>query len=113
MVYDTTTARSRTVSQKDTINRTSSDTAFYGMQTLRIKNKEVLVFYDSGSNGHLIESQTAELLDLDVLSCETVSIGGLGRKGTWTNYGKYTIILGLDAFGECHELDMQGIQDHH
>jgi hypothetical protein len=68
VVYDTTTGRSRTVSQKDTINRTSSDTAFYAMQTLRIKNEEVLVFYDSGSNGHLIEGQTAELLDLDILS---------------------------------------------
>ena len=110
VVYDTTTGRSRTVSQKDTINRTSSDTAFYAMQTLRIKNEEVLVFYDSGSNGHLIEGQTAELLDLDILSCETVPIGGLGGKVTWTNYGKYTIILGPDAFGECHELDMQGIK---
>ena len=44
VVYDTTTGRSRTVSQKDTINRTSSDTAFYSMQTLHIKNEEVLVF---------------------------------------------------------------------
>ena len=42
--------------------------------------EEVLVFYDSGSNGHLIEGQTAELLDLDVLSCETVPIGFIFRK---------------------------------
>ena len=49
---------------------------------LCIKNEEVLVFYDSSSNGHLIEGQTAELLDLDVLSCETVPIGGLGGKVT-------------------------------
>ena len=82
VVYDTTTGRSRTVSQKDIINRTSSDTAFYAMQTLHIKNEEVLIFYDSSSNGHLIEGQTAELLDLDVLSCETVPIGGLGGKVT-------------------------------
>ena len=70
----------------------------------------MLVFYDSSSNGHLIEGQTAELLDPDVLSCETMPIGGLGGKVTWTNYGKYTIILGPDAFGKCHELDMQGIK---
>ena len=110
VIYDMTTGRSRTVSQKDTINRTSSDTAFYAMQTLRIKNEEVLVFYDSGSNGHLIEGQTAELLDLDVLSRESVPIGRLGGKVSWANYGKYTIILGPDAYGECHELDMQGIK---
>ena len=110
VVYDTTTGRSQTLSQKDTINRTSSDTAFYAMQTLRIKNEEVLVFYDSGSNGHLIEGQTAELLDLDVLSRKTVPISSLGGKVSWADYGKYTIILGPDAFGECHELDMQGIK---
>ena len=110
VVYDTTTGRSRTVSQKDTINRTSNETAFYAMQTLRIKNEEVLVFFDSGSNGHLIEGQTAELLDLDILSRETVPIGGLGGKVCWADYGKYTVILGPDAFGECHELDMQGIK---
>ena len=110
VVYDTTTGRSRTVSQKDTINRTSNETAFYAMQTLRIKNEEVLVFYDSGNNGHLIEGQTAELLDLDILSRETVPIGGLGGKVCWADYGKYTVILGPDAFGECHELDMQGIK---
>ena len=46
------------------------------MQTLWIKNQEVLVFYYSGSNGHLIEGQTAELLNLDVLSCKSVPIGG-------------------------------------
>ena len=102
--------RSRTVSQKDMINRTSNKTAFYAMQTLWIKNEEVLVFYDSGSNGHLIEGQTAELLDLDILSRETVPIGGLGGKVCWADYGKYTVILGPDAFGECHELDMQGIK---
>ena len=34
----------------------------------------------------------------------------MGGKVTWTDYGKYTIILGPDAFGECHELDMQGIK---
>ena len=28
----------------------------------------------------------------------------------WADYGKYTVILGPDAFGECHELDMQGIK---
>ena len=68
------------------------------MQTLRIKNEEVLVFYDSGSNGHLIEGQTAKLLNLDVLSRESVPIGGLGGKVSWADYGKYTIILGPDAY---------------
>ena len=76
VVYDTTTGRSHTVSQKDTINHTSSVTAFYNRQNLRIKNEEVLIFYDSGGNRHLIEGQTAELLDLDVLSQETITIGG-------------------------------------
>jgi hypothetical protein len=109
-VYDTSTGKPRTVTAKDTINRTSTDTAFYAMQTLRIRNQDVLVFYDSGSNGHLVDGATAESLKLDVLNTENVPVGGLGDKITWSNYGMYSIILGPDIDGECHELELQGLQ---
>jgi hypothetical protein len=109
-IYDTSTGKPRTVTAKDTINRTSTDTAFYAMQTLRIRNQDVLVFYDSGSNGHLVDGATAESLKLDVLNTENVPVGGLGDKITWSNYGMYSIILGPDIDGECHELELQGLQ---
>jgi hypothetical protein len=109
-IYDTSTGKPRTVTAKDTINRTSTDTAFYAMQTLRIRNQDVLVLYDSGSNGHLVDGATAESLKLDVLNTENVPVGGLGDKITWSNYGMYSIILGPDIDGECHELELQGLQ---
>jgi hypothetical protein len=109
-IYDTSTGKPRTVTAKDTIIRTSTDTAFYAMQTLRIRNQDVLVFYDSGSNGHLVDGATAESLKLDVLNTENVPVGGLGGKITWSNYGMYSIIFGPDIDGECHELELQGLQ---
>ena len=109
IVYDTTTGQSRSITQKDTINKTSAETAFYAMQTLRIKNQEVLVFYDSGSNGHLVDGQMAENLDLDILTEENVPVGGIGGKVTWSEYGMYSLTLGPDVNGECHELELQGM----
>ena len=109
IVYDTTTGESRSITQHDTIIKTSSDTAFYTMQTLRIKDQDALVLYDSGSNGHLINGQLAEKLKLNVVTCEIVPVGGLGGKVTWSDYGKYSITLGPDINGECHELEMQGL----
>ena len=109
IVYDTITGQSRSITQKDTINKTSAETAFYAMQTLRIKNQEVLVFYDSGSNGHLVDGQMAENLDLDILTEENVPVGGIGGKVTWSEYGMYSLTLGPDVNGECHELELQGM----
>jgi hypothetical protein len=109
VVYDTTTGEPRSITQHDTINKTSPDTAFYTMQTLRIKDQDALVLYDSGSNGHLINGHLAEKLKLNVVTCETVPVGGLGGKVTWSEYGKYSITFGPDMNGECHELEMQGM----
>ena len=55
MVYDTTTGDPRPLTTKDHVNRTSMEVAFYAMQTVRIRNQDILMFYDSGSNSHLIE----------------------------------------------------------
>ena len=109
MVYDTSTGEPRPISRNDHINKTSAESAFYAMQTLRIKDQDVLVFYDSGSNAHLIEGSLAERLRLDILLSENVPVGALGGKVMWSEYGKYTITLGPDHEGECHELEMQGI----
>ena len=50
MVYDTITGDPRPLTHKDHVNRTSMEVAFYAMQTVRIRNQDVLMFYDSGSN---------------------------------------------------------------
>jgi competence transcription factor ComK len=109
MVYDTTTGDSRPLTHKDHVNRASPETAYYAMQTVRIRNQDVLMFYDSGSNGHLIEGVLAEQLRLDVLTSDSVPVGSLGGKAMWSEFGMYTVTLGPDMNGECHELEMQGI----
>jgi hypothetical protein len=48
------------------------------MQTLAIGGEEVLTFYDSGSNGNLIEGALAEDLNFDVLDSRCVPVGVLG-----------------------------------
>ena len=53
MMYDTITGDPRSLTHKDYVNRTSMEVAFYAMQTVRIWNQDVLMFYDSGSNAHL------------------------------------------------------------
>ena len=110
VVYDTSTGMSRMISNKDTIVKQSQEVAFYTMQTIRIKNKDVLMFFDSGSNGHLIDGELAELLKLDVVTDEMVPIGGVGGKTIWSDYGMYSLTIGPDIYGECHELDVQGLQ---
>jgi len=109
VVFDTVTGDARPLTRKDVVKRPSEETAFYTMQTVRIKNEEVIVFYDSGSNGHLIEGELAERLQLDVVASESVPIGALGGKALWSEYGEYSVTLGPDIHGECHELEMQGI----
>jgi len=109
VVYDTTTGSSRPITRKDVIKRSSEETAFYTMQTVRIRNEEVIIFYDSGSNGHLIEGELAEKLQLDVVAGESVPIGALGGKALWSEYGEYSLTLGPDIHGDCHELALQGI----
>ena len=109
MVYNTITGDPRPLTHKDHVNRTSMEVAFYAMQTVRIRNQDVLMFYDSGSNAHLIEGTLAEQLRLDVLASECVPVGALGGKTSWSEFGAYTVTLGPDMNGECHELEMQGI----
>jgi hypothetical protein len=110
VVYDTATGQARPILQKDNIIRTSSEVAYYAMQTIRIKDHDVLVFFDSGSNGHLIEGELAEELQLEVVTDTMVPIGGLGGKTVWSDYGLYTVTLGPDTNGDLHELDIQGIR---
>lgn len=69
----------------------------------------MLVFYDSGSDGHLIQGQLAERLGLDVLSREPVSIWGIGHVKGSTEYGSYLLTLGPSCEGELLELEVQGM----
>ena len=62
--YDTTTGSTRRISQADMIVRPSKEDAFYVMQWLKIGGEDVLTFYDSGANTHLVEGELAEKVGL-------------------------------------------------
>ncbi len=71
----------------------SKEQAFYIMQTLVLGGAEVLTFYDSGSNGNLIDGALAEDLGFDVLDNRCVPVGVLGGGTVWTSYGLYSCLV--------------------
>ena len=109
-VFDTITGASRVLDKKTVLNAPSQDAAFYVMQTIRMGDEEVILFFDSGANGNLIEGELAEKLDLDVVSNNSVVIGSLGGGQVWAEYGQYALTLGPDMNGGYHQLELQGIQ---
>ena len=107
--YDTTTGSTRRISQADMIVRPSKEDAFYVMQWLKIGGEDVLTFYDSGANTHLVEGELEEKVGFTVLSDRCVSVGTVGGGEVWSDYSQYACILGPDYEGVSHELECQGI----
>lgn len=93
----------------DTVIRPAREEAFYVMQTLNLGGEDVLAFYDSGSNTHLVEGDLAERVGFTVLSNNCVPIGVVGGGSIWSEYGQYSCILGPDKDGVFHELECQGL----
>ena len=108
--YDTETGSTRPIGPGDPVIRSSREDSFYVMQTLRLGSEEVLTFYDSGANTHLIEGECAEELGLTVLSDKSVQIGTVGGGSLWSEYGQYAAVLGPDIHGQSHELECQGVE---
>jgi len=109
-VYNTTTGNPRPIGCNDTVVEQSEESAVYTMQTVRIDDEEVTILFDSGSNTHLIEGELAKRLKLDVTTSSGTSIKALGGKASWSEYGEYSLTLGPDANGLCHQLKMRGVQ---
>ena len=107
-IIDTQTGESVTVDEDNIIKESAHD-AFYIMQTLNMRGRDVLAFFDRGANQHLIEGQLAEDISLKVVSDRPVSVGVLGGGGVWTQYGMYSVCLGPTEEGHYYEITAQGI----
>ena len=107
--YDTGTGSMRRVAKDDVVVKPVREEAFYVMQTLNIGGENILAFYDSGSNTHLVEGEFAERVGFTVLSDKCVPIGVVGGGEIWSEYGQYSCILGPDTKGVFHELECQGL----
>ena len=108
--FDTRDGSSRTVSQRDPIILPSKEESFFIMQQLRIGGENVLTFFDSGANVHLVEGSLAERVRFKVLDDKCISIGMVGGGRIWTEYGQYTCILGPDANQQYHQIECQGLE---
>ena len=108
--YDTRDGSSRQISQNDPIIMPSKEESFFIMQQLRIGGEDVLTFFDSGANVHLVEGSLAEKVGFTVLDDRCVSIGVVGGGRIWTEYGQYACVLGPDANHVYHQIECQGLE---
>ena len=107
--YDTRDGTTRQIQPQDNIVVPSKEQPFFVMQQLRIAGEDVLTFYDSGANIHLVEGSLAEKVGFTVLDDRCVSIGVVGGGQIWTEYGQYACVLGPDANLQYHQVECQGL----
>ena len=74
----------RLIQQQDKIVKPSKERPFFVMQQLRIGGEDVLTFYDSGANVHLVEGALAERVGFTILDNKCVSIGVVGGGQVWS-----------------------------
>ena len=109
-VYDTRDGSTRLIQPHDKIVTPSKEQPFFVMQQIRIGGEEVLTFYDSGANVHLVEGSLAERVGFTVLDNKCVSIGVVGGGRVWSEYGQYACVLGPDANSQYHQIECQGLR---
>ena len=107
--YDTRDGTTHPIQPQNDIVAPSKEQPFFIMQQLRIAGEDVLTFYDSGANIHLVEGSLAERVGFTVLDDRCVSIGVVGGGQVWTEYGQYACILGPDANLQYHQVECQGL----
>ena len=94
---------------EESIIQESTQDAFYTMQILNLRGQDVLTFYDSGANSHLINGSLAEDIGLKVLKEDGVNIQVVGGQKIWSNYGTYALTLGPTEDKLFHQLSAQGV----
>ena len=83
-VYDTRDSSTRLIQPQDKIVKPSKEQPFFVMQQLRIGGEDVLTFYDSGANVHLVEGALAERVGFTVVDNKCISIGVVGGGQVWS-----------------------------
>ena len=85
--------------------------AAYLMQTIKIGNSEILVFFDRGANVNLISGELAETEGLTKSSLKPTRLTVVGGNSIRTQYGQYKFCLGPTNNDEYHEISCQGIEN--
>ena len=85
--------------------------AHYLMQILQIGNSQLLTFFDTGANSHLISGAIAEEENLEKYSEKPTRITVVGGGSVCSEYGSYKFCLGPDEQEKFHELRCIGMED--
>ena len=88
------------------ISKESPEDVIYVTQIININGRDVLVFYDRGSNHNLVEGELAEELKLKVISDKPSTCGTLGKGRLVSEYGSYSLCLGSEE-GKFFEITAQ------
>ena len=83
----------------------------YLMQTIKIGESKVLVFFDRGANIHIIDGSLAEKEGLQRVSSNPTSLTIVGGNKIKSNHGTYRFNLGPGEKGEFHEVVCVGMDN--
>ena len=92
------------------ISRENGLDAVYIFQIVRIKDRNVLIFYDSGATSHVVRGRLAEESKFKVISQRVEMIGTVSNRSLWTEYGKYSAVLGSETQNQSYEMIFQGME---
>ena len=106
-----TNSGTRVYPEQDLIKLEIDQHAHYLMQILQIGGSQVLTFFDSGANSHLISGEVAETENLEKYSSRPTRITVVGGGSVCSEYGSYKFGLGPDEENKFHELRCIGIED--
>ena len=81
----------------------------YLMQTIRIGEAVVLVFFDRGANIHIIDGALATEQNLQLISSKPTALTVVGGKKIKTDYGTFRFNLGPGEDDKYHEIVCAGM----
>ena len=81
----------------------------YLMQTIRIGEAVVLVFFDRGANIHIIDGALATEQNLQLISSKPTALTVVGGKKIKTDYGTFRFNLGPGEDNKYHEIVCAGM----
>ena len=85
--------------------------SFFMMQKILIGDAECLVFFDSGSNAHLLDGSIAIEQGLQIMSRKPTNIAVVGGSQIRTEYGSFRFNLGPNEHGEFIEMTCIGMDN--
>ena len=106
-----TSSGKRVFPEKELIKPESAQHAHYLMQILQIGDSQILAFFDSGANSHLISREVALRENLEKYSETPTKITVVGGGTVCSEYGSFNFCLGPDQDDRFHELRCIGMED--